>query len=135
MSRMSPSTQSATLRTLALASALLVAGLAAPAAGHAQALSPERTLLNRIAIASIANAKSDAARTVPIDPVMPASVEGARALLGRTLTREWHELDRGAAALASPSDRPVSGERALLGRWQPAETRHTSHGAQEKDRG
>jgi hypothetical protein len=132
---MSRTTQSTTLRTLALASALLAAGLAAPAAGHAQSVTQERTLLNRIAIPSIASAKSDAARTAPTDPGIPGSVEGARALLGQTPSRERHELDREPIAVAAPAKAQLDGERALLGRWPPAEARRLGHRAQEEVRG
>jgi len=116
-----------TSRTLAITGALLAATLAAPVAGHAQAITAERTLLNLTATPSFAPGRPSSARTTPTDPGVPGSVEGARALLGRT-PRERQELDRGPAAVDSPVGAPVDGERALLGQWTRAETRRPGHG-------
>ena len=101
-------------RTLAISCALLAVTLATPVAGHAQAITPERTLLNLTVTPSFATDRPYSARTAPTDPSVPGSVEGARALLGRT-PRERQESDRGPAVVDSPVGAPVDGERALLG--------------------
>lgn len=120
---MSPIARSTTLRRLALASALLASGLAVPAAGHAQALTPERTLLNSIAIPSFTKSGSHATHAALTDPAIPSSVEGTRALLGRTPPREHRKLDQEPAAVDSGVSTQIDGARALLGRWTDAEIR------------
>ena len=107
---MSRSPHSPALRTVALASALLVAGLAAPAAGHAQGVAPERTLLNRIAVPSITTAKAHAAPAAPAERSFAGGVEAEQALLGRT-----------PVGLDAPLGMRVDGERALLVRVAQAE--------------
>jgi hypothetical protein len=113
MSHQSHTTHSNPRWTLALASALLVAGLGAPTVGSAQAFAPERTPSNRLAIPS-ANATPAAAPTVPTAAGIPGSVDGTRALLGRRPSCELDDPDGRSARLPSPTDAPVDGERVLL---------------------
>lgn len=72
-----------TSRTLAITGALLAATLAAPVAGHAQAISAERTLRNLTATPSFAPDRPYSARgPAAVDSPVGAPVDGERALLG-----------------------------------------------------
>jgi hypothetical protein len=122
---MSPSLRSPALRTAALAAALLVAALAAPVAGHAQVLAPERTLLNHIAVPFVTKVESISAPTVPTDRGIAGGVEAERALLGRTPAPKPREVDREPAAVDPPTGMRIDGERALLARVARAETRRS----------
>jgi hypothetical protein len=122
---MSRSSQSPALRTVALASALLVAGLAAPAVGHAQGTAPERTLMNRVAVPSVTRAASETAPATPAARGIAGSVDGARALLGLTPAPGPREIDRMSAAVDSALGTRIDGERALLAQAVRAETRRS----------
>jgi hypothetical protein len=118
MLRMSRTTQSTALRTLA--SAFLAAGLAAPAAAVAQAVTSERTLLNRVAAPSHLSAEFDPA---PADATRPGAgnpVDGSVALLGRTPARMQRPRDPRPVAIAPAPGIQTDGERALLEHAAPA---------------
>jgi hypothetical protein len=114
---MSRNIESTALRTLALVSTLVAAGLVVPAVGHAQAFSAERTLLNHIAVPAFARAQSNVARAAPAEPGVPAGIDGAQALLAQTPAREREELEPVSAAIHDPAGQ-IDGESALLGRAQ-----------------
>jgi hypothetical protein len=113
-STMSGTTRFTPLRTLAFAGAILAAGLAAPAAGHAQGVTAERTLLNSITIPSFLNRSY--ADPIPSNWGIPGSLEGARALLGQTPVSDGQRLDPDPTDVDSPAGGQIEGERALLGR-------------------
>ena len=81
-----------TSRTLAITGALLAPTLAAPVAGHAQAITAERTLLNLTATPSFATQRPYSARTARLDGGNTSNDEGARAL------HPNHKIKKGVAS-------------------------------------
>lgn len=110
---MSQTFPSHAFRMVAVAGFLGLASLVAPAAIHAQTITPEKALLNPTPIASyhgISNA-----------PTPARTVNGERALLGRSTAGVSSQ-----PTLASDSLRhsqTVDGEQALLGKVATSETR------------
>jgi hypothetical protein len=105
------------LRTLTAAGLLGVAGLVAPGASHAQAISSPRALLNFTA--SLPTDRSEPSPTWTrsfADPEsVPAPVHAERALLGRTSAGETQVVDPSWTEPAPKSEvSRVDGERALL---------------------
>lgn len=110
---MSPTIPSHAFRMLAVAGSLGLASLVAPAATHAQAISPERALLNTTLIVSYDGVTQASA--------LPHTVDGERALLGRSTAGASSQ-----PTLASGSVREaqsVDGEQALLGKVAASGTR------------
>ncbi len=110
---MSRTIHSYALRMLAVAGFLGVASLGAPAAAHAQIISPERALLNPTAVASYSSF------TVAAGP--SRSVDGESALLGRTTVGVSSQPRLASGSLGEA--RLVDGEEALLGKVASSETR------------
>ncbi len=101
------------IRMLAVAGFLGVASLVAPAATHAQTISPERALLNTTAVVSYSRV------TVAAGP--SRTVDGESALLGRSTAGVSSQPTLASGSLREA--RPVDGEQALLGKVAPSEAR------------
>lgn len=99
-------------RMLAVAGFLGLASLVAPAATHAQTISPERALLNTTPILAHGGVSHATA---------PArTVGGERALLGRSTAGVSSQPTLASGSLRKPG--PVDGEQALLGKVAPSDT-------------
>jgi hypothetical protein len=116
---MSRTSRFTALRTLAFAGAIVAAGLAVPAAGHAQGVTAERTLLNSIATPSFLNRSY--ADPIPTGGGIAGSLEGARALLGETPARDAQGLDTQPTVFHPRAATKLDGARALLGQGTDAE--------------
>lgn len=110
---MSRTIHSFAIRMLAVAGFLGVASLVAPAAIHAQTISPERALLNTTAVVSYSGV------TVVAGP--SRTVDGESALLGRSTVGVASQPKMAIGSLGEA--RPVDGERALLNKVAPSKTR------------
>jgi hypothetical protein len=121
-----------TSKTLAITGALLAASLAAPAAGHAQAISAERTLLNLTATPSFAIERYYSARTARLDGGISSSIEGARALLGQTPTPQQQEFDPHPAVVGRAAGIRIDGAGALLGQRARIKAPHPDHQVKER---
>lgn len=110
---MSRTIHSYAVRMLAAAGFLGMATLVAPAATHAQIISPERALLNTTA------ATSYIAVTTAEDP--SPTVDGESALLGRSTIGLSTQSKVAIGSLGET--RPIDGEQALLNKVELTETR------------
>ena len=110
---MSRTIHSYAIRILAMAGFLGMASLVAPAATHAQTISPERALLNTTAVVSYSGV------TVTAGP--SRTVDGESALLGRSNVGVMSQPKRAVGALGEYG--PVDGVRALLNKVALSGTR------------
>jgi hypothetical protein len=110
---MSRTIHSYAIRMLAVAGFLGVATLVAPAATHAQTISPGRALLNTTSIVSHGG--------VTVAPAPARTVDGEWALLGRSTAGVSSQPTLASGSLRDAG--PVDSEQALLGKVAPSETR------------
>jgi hypothetical protein len=114
---------SRTIHSLALqiltAGGLLGTSLILPATSAAQALGPERALLNHsVALATPLAAGPGAFWTPGSGSARTGTDEGARALLGRTdPDQAWTPYRKPIGVAFEVNAPPVNGEQALLGKW------------------
>ena len=110
---MSRTIHSYAIRMVAVAGFLGVASLVAPAATHAQTISPERALLNTTAVVSYSGV------TVAAGP--SRTVDGESALLGRSTVGVASQPTLASGSFRDA--RSVDGERALLNKVALSEPR------------
>lgn len=110
---MSRTIHSYAIRMLAVAGFLGVASLVAPAATHAQTISPGRALLNTTPIVSRGRAA--------VAPAPARTVHGEWALLGRSTAGVSSRPTLASGSFGKT--RPFNGEQALLNKVALSETR------------
>ena len=100
---------STNLFSRALVLAGLVAAVSLPRSARAQSVTPEQALLNRMAATAFSGVNAPAAA----QPVIPAVIDGARALLNRSHTVFPKPVESAQPFAAEAS---VDGVKALLNR-------------------
>ena len=116
-----------TSRTLAITGALPAATLAAPMAGHAQAITAERTLLNLTATPSFATERPYSTHTARLDGGNSSNDEGARALLVRRSALDQQAFDPPPAVVDWAAGAQIDGAGALLGQWARIKALRPNH--------
>jgi hypothetical protein len=105
-----------TRRTLAFAGMVLTATLAIPAVAHAQSVTGEQMLLNRIVPTAGTHQRLVVAPAEGPAGESTARIDGASAMLGRPTADTGRQPGSGTILTLSLPETPIDGRRALLGR-------------------